>query len=177
MYHQGRTPPDPAPEETEETVIERSEITVSAGAKGAGSGPRPDHPPVLVVADPEVTEKARRRRFTAKYKLWILSEVERCSEHGEIGELLRREGLYSSHLTLWRKQRREGSLKGLTPKKRGRKPRQVNPLSKRVTELERDNEILRKRLEQAELIIEVQKKVSEILGVTLATPPNSENNS
>ena len=176
MYQQGRTPPDPAPGATEETVGERSETTVSGGAEGAGSGPRPIDTPI-VIADPEVPEKARRRRFSAKYKLRILDEADRCSEHGQLGELLRREGLYSSHLTCWRRQRREGSIQGLTPRKRGRKAQPRNPLTKRVTELERENEILHKRLQQAELIIEVQKKVSQILGVTLETPEDSENGS
>ncbi len=176
MHHQGRTPPDPAPGVTEETVGERSETTDSGGTEGAGSGPRLVDPPV-VIADPEVPEKARRRRFSAKYKLRILDEADRCSKLGQLGELLRREGLYSSHLTCWRKQRREGSIQGLTPRKRGRKAQPRNPLTKRVTELERENEILNKRLKQAELIIEVQKKVSQILGVTLATPEDNENGS
>ncbi len=155
---------------------ERSETTVSGGAEGAGSRARPIDTPI-VIADPEVPEKARRRRFSAKYKLRILDDADRCSEHGQLGELLRREGLYSSHLTCWRRQRREGSIQGLTPRKRGRKAQPRNPLTKRVTELERENEILNKRLHQAELIIEVQKKVSQILGVTPATPENSENGS
>ncbi|RLA00004.1 MAG: transposase [Gammaproteobacteria bacterium] len=107
----------------------------------------------------------------------MLDEADRCSEHGQLGELLRREGLYSSHLTCWRKQRREGSIQGLTPRKRGRKAQPRNPLTKRVTELERENQILHKRLQQAELIIEVQKKVSQILGVTLETPEDSESGS
>jgi transposase len=176
MHHQGRTPPKPAPGATEETVGERSETTVSGGAEGAGFGPRAITPS-LVVADPEVTEKARRRKFTAEYKLRILGEADSCSEPGQVGELLRREGLYSSHLTCWRKQRQEGSLRGLSPRKRGRKALPKNPLSKRVIELERENEILHKRLQQAELIIEVQKKVSQILGVSLATPGDGENGS
>ena len=176
MIDQVGTPPDPAPGVTEETVGERSETTDSGGTEGAGSGPRPIDTP-FVIADPEVPEKARRRRFSAKYKLRILDEADRCSQPGQLGELLRREGLYSSHLACWRKQRRESSIQGLTPRKRGRKAKPRNPLTKRVTELERENEILNKRLQQAELIIEVQKKVSQILGVTLATPEDSENGS
>jgi transposase-like protein len=176
MDNQGVTRPHPAPGATEETGGERSETPVSGGAEGAGCGPRPIQPPI-VIADPEVPERARRRRFSAKYKLRVLDEADRCSQPGELGELLRREGLYSSHLTCWRKQRREGSLQGLEPRKRGRKAQPKNPLTKRVSELERENEILRKRIEQAELIIDVQKKVSQILGVTLETPENSENDS
>ena len=176
MDNQGVSRPNPAPGVTEETGDERSETTVSGGTEGAGFGPRPIQPPI-VIADPEVPEKARRRRFSAKYKLRILDEADRCTEHGQLGELLRQEGLYSSHLTCWRKQRREGSIQGLTPRKRGRKTQPKNPLTKRVSELERENEILRKRIENAELIIDVQKKVSQILGVTLETPENSENDS
>ena len=114
--------------------------------------------------DPEVPAKARRRRFTAKYKLRILAKVERCSKPGEIGALLRKEGLYSSHLSKWRSQRDEGALAGLTPKKRGRKPRVVSAEARRVAELERENARLRRKLAQAETIIEVQKKLSLMLG-------------
>ena len=176
MDNQGVTRPHPAPGATEETGGERSEAPVSGGAEGAGCGPRPIDTPI-VIADPEVPEKARRRRFSAKYKLRILDEADRCSEPGQLGEMLRREGLYSSHLTCWRKQRREGSIQGLTPRKRGRKAKQRNPLAKRVTDLERENAVLQKRLQQAELIIEVQKKVSQILGVPLATPEDNEHSS
>jgi len=93
--------------------------------------------------DPEVPEKARRRRFTAKYKLHILAKASECSKPGEIGELLRKEGLYSSHLSKWRQQREAGALAALTPKKRGRKPLPVDPQAKRVAELERENARLR----------------------------------
>ena len=114
--------------------------------------------------DPEVPAKARRRRFTAQYKLRILEEVERCSQLGDVGALLRREGLYSSHLSKWRQQRDAGALAGLTPKKRGRKPRPVDPQARRVAELERENARLRDKLEKAETIIDVQKKLSQLLG-------------
>jgi transposase-like protein len=130
-----------------------------------------------VVADPEVPEKAHRRQFSATYKLRVLKDADACDQPGQLGELLRREGLYSSHLTLWRKQREEGSLRSLTPRTRGRRPRVTNPLAKRVTDLERDNDRLRKRLRQAELIIDVQKKVSQILGVTLEPSEGAERTS
>ena len=113
--------------------------------------------------DPEVSSKAQRRRFSAQYKQRILQEADRCSEPGEIGALLRREGLYSSLLSKWRQQRDAGILEGLTPKKRGRKARPVDPQSRRVAELERDNKRLRTQLEQAQTIIEVQKKLSLLL--------------
>ena len=108
-------------------------------------------------SDPEVLEKASRRRFTAKYKLDILEEAEHC-EAGQIGALLRREGLYSSHLTNWRRQREAGALEALGPRKRGRKPKVRDVQSQRLGELERENERLRRRLEQAETIIDVKKK-------------------
>jgi transposase-like protein len=174
MIKQVGTPPDPAPGATEETVVERSESTGSGGAEGAGSG-APAVPPVVVVADSEVSEKARRRRFSAEYKLRVLQEADACSEPGEIGALLRREGLYSSHLGVWRRQRDEGTLQGLSPRKRGRKAKPKNPLLKKVAELERENARLKSRLMQAETIIDVQKKVSQILGIPLNDEPNGKN--
>ena len=119
------------------------------------------------VPDPEVPEKARRRLFSTSYKLKILADTDRCSQPGEIGKLLRREGLYSSHLTKWRKQRDQGLLKALSPKKRGRKPHAVDPSKKRVAELEREIQRLRHKLCQAQAIIDVQKKLSQILGISL----------
>jgi transposase len=121
-------------------------------------------PAPALVPDPEVVEKAARRRFTAKYKLGVLEEADRC-EPGEIGALLRREGLYSSHLTTWRRQREAGALAALTARKRGRKGLARDPQAQRVAELERELERLRQRLVQAETIIEVQKKVSLLLGI------------
>ena len=123
----------------------------------------------------EVPEKATRRRFDAAYKLRILSEAERCSEAGELGKLLRREGLYSSNLTTWRKQRDEGVLQALGAKKRGRKPKRHDSLAAEVQRLQRENQRLAERLRQAETIIEVQKKVSEMLG-TLQTCQRDEVN-
>jgi transposase len=120
----------------------------------------------MSVPDPEVPEKKARRKFTAKYKLQILQEADACSEPGQMGVLLRREGLFSSNLATWRKQRDEGLLNALSPKKRGRKEKEKNPLSQKVAELERENERLRKKLKKAEIIIEVQKKISEILGIS-----------
>jgi transposase len=114
--------------------------------------------------DPEVVPKAQRRQYTAEYKRQILEEYEACSEPGEKGAMLRREGLYSSHITTWRRQRERGELAGLASKKRGPK---VDPQAKENVRLRRENERLKKRLEQAELIIEVQKKVSQILGIEM----------
>jgi len=117
------------------------------------------------VPDPEVETTKPRRRFTAKYKLSILTEVDACTNKGEIGAILRREGLYSSNLTTWRKQREKGILDGLSPRKRGRKTKEINPLTKRVAELERENRKLEKKLKQAEIIIEFQKKISQMLNL------------
>lgn len=115
----------------------------------------------------EVVAKAERRRFTAEYKLRILREVDRCKRSGEIGALLRREGLYWSNLMNWRKQRERGELAGLTAKRRGPRGQEKNPLAERVRELERDNARLKRRAERAEGLVELQKKVSEILGIEL----------
>ena len=119
------------------------------------------------VPDPEVVARAKRRRFSAEYKLRILEEAEACSERGQIGSLLRREGLYSSHLTTWRHQREQGQLEALSPKNRGRKPSVDESLVKELAELKRENQRLENRLQQAETIIEVQKKLSGLLGLTL----------
>ncbi len=130
--------------------------------------------PVSESPDPEVPEQAKRRHFSPKYKLAILKEADACTERGQLGALLRREGLYASHLTTWRRQREEGSLKGLTPKKRGRKPNK-NRKSKREAQLESENRRLRKRLEQAETIIEIQKKVAALLGNPIEGPESGGN--
>jgi transposase len=127
--------------------------------------------------DPEVPEKKPRRKFTAKYKLRVLAEADVCTEPGQIGALLRREGLYSSNLTTWRKQREEGLLDALSPKKRGRKEKEKNPLARRVAELERENERLQRKLKKAEIIIEVQKKISEILGIQQEPTEDEERSS
>jgi len=118
--------------------------------------------------DPEVVERTSRRRFTAKYKLCVLEQADGCTEPGQIGALLRREGLYSSHLTTWRRQREAGALAGLAPHKRGHKANPMNRQTQRMAELERENERLRHRLAQAETIIDVQKKVSSLLGIPLS---------
>jgi len=122
-------------------------------------------PLVNSAPDPEVPEKRPRRKFTAKYKLRILAEADVCTQPGQMGALLRREGLYSSNLTTWRQQREKGILQAMTPKKRGRKRKQPNPLAKRVAQLEKENRRLQQKLKKADLIIEAQKKMSEILGI------------
>jgi transposase len=126
------------------------------GARGA-AGPLPD---------PELVERPRRRRFTAKYKLEILERVEACTRPGEIGELLRREGLYTSHLTAWRKQRRNGALKELG-KPRGRKP--ADRRDREMAELRRRAERAEAELERAKKVIEIQGNVSALLEQMLGT--------
>ncbi len=116
----------------------------------------------------EVLAKASRRRFSAEYKLKILREAEACTEPGAIGALLRREGLYSSNLTTWREQRERGELAGLTPKKRGPAPQPKNPLAAQVAALERAVSRERARADRAEALVELQKKVAELLGTPLA---------
>jgi transposase-like protein len=120
-----------------------------------------------------VLEKPVRRHFAAEYKLRILREADRCTQSGQLGALLRREGLYSSHLTTWRQQREAGTLAGLTPKRRGRKAAPDAPLVAENQRLRRENQRLTAKLRQAETIIEVQKKLSEILGIPLPPPDNS----
>jgi transposase len=119
-------------------------------------------PATLATPDPEVVVKAQRRQFSAEYKRRILQEADTCTQRGEVGALLRREGLYSSHLNTWRHQRARGELQGLTPVKRGRK---ADPQAAENARLLRETERLKAQLARAELIIEVQKKVSQLLGL------------
>jgi transposase-like protein len=116
------------------------------------------------VPNPEVLEKPKRRRFSAAYKAEIVQEADRCTEPGQIGALLRREGLYSSQLTEWRKQYRDSARAGLQEKRRGRKPEQ-SALEKENERLKKENKRLEERLDHAETIIDVQKKISKILGI------------
>ena len=114
--------------------------------------------------DPEVPAKAQRRRFSAEYRLRILKQADACKKPGELGALLRREGLYSSLLTNWRRQREEGALQELRGRRRGPKARSADP---RVKHLEAENRRLQRKLQRAETIITLQKKVAEILGIPL----------
>jgi transposase len=125
------------------------------------------------IADPAVPEKPVRRHFNVEYKLRVLREADHATEPGQLGALLRREGLYSSHLNTWRHQREAGTLAGLAPKRRGPKPNPDAPLLAENQRLRRENQRLAAQLRQAETIIEVQKKLSEILGIPLPPPENS----
>ena len=147
---------NPAGDTPEVRESERSEL-----ARGGGVSPGAS-------PDPEVTPRAKRRRFGAAYKLRIVQEADGCTQQdGSIGALLRREGLYSSHLVEWRRARDQGQLEGLTPNRRGPKPDPDAALKKRNAQLERENARLAKKLEAAETIIEVQKNVSRLLGLTM----------
>jgi len=126
--------------------------------------------PSVPVVDSEVA-LPRRRSFSAEFKLQILAEADACTESGEVGALLRRHGLYSSHLTDWRRQRDEGALTALAPRKRGRKTAAKNPLAAEVARLEREVKRLTARAERAERLVELQKKVAELFGETLPPPP------
>ena len=128
------------------------------------------HPAEIVPPDPEVVARPTRRRFTAADKLRILKLADACTAVGSLGALLRAEGLYASNLKTWRRQRTEGMLSALTPQKRGRKIMAPQPLRAENAALRQENARLSTRLKQAELIIEVQKKVSQILGLPLETP-------
>jgi transposase len=149
---------------------ERVEPPRSGGEPNGGANNRAVHSPA---PDSEVSAKPQRRRFTPTYKARIVEEVQRCTESGQIGALLRREGLYSSALTQWRRQYQSGALQALKDDKRGRK-RTRDARDQELERLQRDNERLNKKLRQAELIIEIQKKVAAILGNPIETPPNSE---
>ena len=152
------------------TVAELTPAPRSEGARRAtvDSGARvPEGAP-----DPEVTERAKRRRFTAEYKLRILRKADACKGDGDVGALLRREGLYSSQLAAWRRQRDEIAKAGLKARKRGPKGKAVDP---RIKQLERENVRLKRRLEEAETIIDFQKKLSKLLGIPLKSPDSDGN--
>ena len=121
----------------------------------------------VVVQEVEVSEKASRRKFSAEYKRKILKEADTCTREGEIGALLRREGLYSSHLSVWRAARKRGEIAGLAPKKRGPKVAPPDPRDRKIVELERETRRLKSRLERAEALVDLQKKVSAIMGIAL----------
>ena len=126
--------------------------------------------PAVIPPDPEVVATPTRRRFTAENKLRILKLADACTAVGSLGALLRSEGLYASNLTTWRRQRTDGVLSALTPQKRGRKASARHPLRAENETLRKENARLSTRLKQAEIIIDVQKKVSQILGLPLETP-------
>jgi transposase len=158
-------------------VLQEARGLPPAGTQGAGEATGvpagaapPEDPPAPGRPDPEVVEFPTKRRFSAEYKMRIVAEADACKSSGEVGALLRREGLYDSHLYRWRKKQREGALGALAPGKRGPEPDQAAPFRKKITALERENERLKKKLAQAETIIDVQKKVAGLLSRAPRTP-------
>ena len=149
----------------EQSEAERSEVKRSAAPGEATTAP-----------DPEVVAKAQRRQFTADYKKRILAEAEAAQQPGAIGAMLRREGLYSSHLTHWRQQSQEAMRTALAHHRRGPKPKH-DPLFEEVRQLKQENGRLTDRLARAELIIDVQKKVSQLLGIPIPVANNEGSNS
>lgn len=145
---------------------ERSEGDRSATDGKAGADPK-------IRPDPEVVAQAKRRGFTAEYKQRILAEADQAKGTGGIGALLRREGLYSSLLATWRRERAAGVLQALTPQKRGPKSKR-DPRQEETSKLRRENERLTEQLRKAEIVIEVQKKVAALLGWPIATPGPEE---
>ena len=134
------------------------------GARRATGAFGPTARSAATAPDPEVPAKAERRRFTAAYRLGILKQADACKRPGELGALLRREGLYSSHLANWRRQREQGALRDMRGRRRGPTPRPIDP---RVKQLEAENRRLERKLQRAETIIALQKKVAEILEIPL----------
>ena len=139
-------------------------------ATGVFSGAETSAVPLVAAPETEVVAKAQRRRFTAQYKQQIVRAADRCTKLGEIGALLRREGLYSSQLTSWRGARDRGELEGLAPKPRGPKATAVDPRDRKIVEQDREIVRWKHRAERAEALVEVQKKVAALLG----TPLDSE---
>ena len=164
----------------EETVRVDGEQAVGAGEtqgarRASGVSPaRGDAKGRRGAVDVEVLTKATRRQFSAEYKRRILREAAAARQAGEIGALLRREGLYSSYLNTWRHQSERGELAALTPRRRGRKDKAVNPLAKRVAELEREKRRLERKLKQAELLLDIQKKASQLLQIPLSSLDEDE---
>ena len=146
-------------------------IDAEAGVATNG-GRRPTVVAAPASASPELSDRPRRRTFTARDKIRILAETDRAAETGGIGAILRREGVYSSSLTEWRKQRDAGAFGALAPAKRGPKAAEPNPLAAKLAMAQRDNARLTLRLKRAEAIIDLQKKVAELLGIPLA--PNGD---
>jgi transposase len=160
-----------------------SEVPAGAGAepregersepeRGGAQAPAGGRAPLPSGKGETEVKPTRRRTFSVAYKLRILREADACKRPGEVGALLRREGLYSSHLTKWRRDREQGALKALRPRKRG--PKGPSPEAKLIAQLERENQRLREELRRAQLISDAQKKLSELLGIPLPTAGEDE---
>jgi transposase-like protein len=154
---------------------ERSEPGRAGGANTAPADREAGASPRRAACDPEVSDKAVSRRYSAAYKLKVLNEADRCTQPGETGALLRREGLYSSLLSSWRRQREASQLNGLAGKKPGRDGAVREKLTAEVKRLRRENRRLEGNLRRAEVVIDIQKKASELLGIPLNSPELDEN--
>ena len=128
-----------------------------------------DRPVAVKAEDVQVAAKPRRRTYTAEYKRRILQEADACTTPGAVGALLRREGLYSSHLVVWRRARGRGELAALAPKPRGRKPAPVDPRDRKIAELERQLTEMTGRAQRAEVLVDAQKNLAALLGRPGAT--------
>jgi transposase-like protein len=145
-----------------------------AGSQGARRATEEAAPAAARAPDPEVVATAKRRQFSASEKRRIVAEADACRKPGELGALLRREGIYSSMLSTWRKQSRRASEAALAPRQRGRKADPARPERLRIEKLEREKARLERELKQARLIIDVQKKVAALLGIPMAAEPTDE---
>lgn len=153
-----------SPMQVEQAVAPEEVLEGARRATGnASSGARPD---------PEVVAVARRRQYSSSEKRRILALADECTQPGDIGALLRREGIYSSHLSTWRRQRATAERAALEPQKRGRKADPLLAEARHLEVLTRENEHLRRKLAQAELIIDVQKKVAALLGMSMTHAPS-----
>ena len=148
-------------------MVMPSKVAASSAASGPGTeeGRRPTIVPGPLAASPELSSRPRRRTFTVEDKLRILAETDQAAESGSVGAILRRDGLYSSALTDWRRQRAAGAYGALTPAKRGPKLPPLNPLAAELASAKRENARLQWRLDRAEAIIDLQKKVAALLGI------------
>lgn len=148
-------------------MVMPKQVTPSSAASGPGTeeGRRPTIVPGPLAASPELSPRPRRRTFTVQDKLRILAETDQAAESGSVGAVLRREGLYSSALADWRRQRAAGAYSALTPVRRGPKLPPLNPLAAELTSAKRENARLQWRLDRAEAIIDLQKKVAALLGI------------
>jgi transposase len=155
-------------------VMPNQAVEIAALGVGTEGGRRPTVVSAPKAVDPEVSGRPRRRTFTAREKLRILTEADQATGIGAIGAILRRHGLYSSALSEWRRQRLSGVLGPLTPARRGPKPAEANPLAAELAGALRENTQLKRRLDRAEGIIAVQKQLADLLGIALApTEPDS----
>jgi transposase-like protein len=152
---------------------EGRDLAVDGAAQGARRATA--DAPSAAAPDPEVVATAKRRRFSAAEKRRLLNAADRCTKPGELGALLRREGIYSSMLATWRKQRAQAEEAALQARRRGRQPDPALAEARQLEQLQRENDRLRRRLAEAHTVIEVQKKLCTLLGLPTADEPGETN--